>query len=353
MRKEIVAFVLAVFALGVLVNLALSSRPASSEGVDGEALFFGKRSVNIAGLGGDYAEVTVSGEGNKKKIALLALDQPIDTGTAVSSTGLTVEDFVSVLAKAKKDDAVKAAVLYVNSPGGSVYESYLLSQAVKDFRESGKPLYVSIGGMGASGAYYTSAFAQKIFATPESLVGSIGVIAEVPVVTGLMDKVGIRVYTFKTGEYKDSGSPFRDMDDKDRAYVQGIIDDMFHRFIQTVSEGRGIPAETVRTFADGRVFPAAEAQRLGLVDGIASLEQVIRLAEAEAKISEGKAKIVTYTPKRDLFDLLSTLPAFPLANFTLSLPPERIASPLREGFVLKPGKFYYLAPEVAYRWMYR
>jgi len=349
-RKEIVAFVLAVFALGVLVNLALSLPP---DGVDEEDLLFGKRSVNIAGLGGDYQEVTVSGADNKRKIVLLALDQPIVAGMAVSSTGLTAEDFVAVLAKAKKDDSVKAAVLYVDSPGGGVYESYLLSQAVKHFRESGKPLFVSIGGIGASGAYYTSAFAQKIFATPESLVGSIGVIAEVPVVTGLMDKVGVRVYTFKTGEYKDSGSPFRDLDEKDRAYVQGLIDGMFHRFIQAVSEGRGIPEEAVRTFADGRVFPAVEAQKLGLVDGIASLEEVIRMVEKEANIPEGKAKIFTYAPKRSLFDLFSALSAFDFMGFLPSLHIERIASSPRENFVLKPGKFYFLAPEVAYQWMYQ
>ncbi|MBT9253482.1 MAG: signal peptide peptidase SppA [Brockia lithotrophica] len=353
MRREIVTFVLAVFAAGVLVNLALSypTAPSSSEGDGGAAPFFGKERVNVAGLGGDYQELTVSGRDDKKKIALLALDRPIDAGTAVSSTGLTVEDFVAVLAKAKKDDAVKAVVLYVDSPGGGVYASYQLSQAVKDFRDSGKSLYVSIGGIGASGAYYASAFAQKIFATPESLVGSIGVIAEVPVVTGLMDKAGIKVYTFKTGEYKDAGSPFRDMDEKDRAYYQAIIDGMFDRFVRTVSEGRGIPVESVHTFADGRVFPAAEAQRLGLVDGIASLEQVIRLAEEEAGISEGKAKIVTYAPKRDFLDLLSAFSGFPFAHFPLSL--ERIASPPQTTFVLRPGELYYLAPEVAYRWMYR
>jgi len=352
-RKEIIIFVLAVFAAGIFVNLAFSTpTTTSSEGDEMVSPFLGKQRVNIAGLGGDYQELTVSGQDDKGKVVLLALDQAINTGTPVSSTGLTVDDFVAVLTKAKKDEAVKAVVLYVDSPGGAVYASYQLSQAVKDFRASGKPLYVSVGGIGASGAYYTSAFAGKIYATPESLVGSIGVISEVPVVTGLMDKIGVKVYTFKTGEYKDTGDPFRDMNEQDRAYIQGIIDGMFNRFVQTVSEGREISVEAVRSFADGRVFSAEEAQRLGLVDGIASLEEVIRLAEKEAKIAEGKAKVVTYTPKRDLFDLLTTFSGFPFMYNHLSL--DRLTSPLQVGEpTLRPGEFYYLAPEVAYRWLNR
>ncbi|QED25964.1 signal peptide peptidase SppA [Microvenator marinus] len=199
------------------------------------------------------------------------------------------KDVVARLQKLAKDETIKGIVVRVDSPGGAVAPSQEMYQAVKRASEK-KPLAVSMGSTAASGGYYLALGATKIFANSGSVTGSIGVITQLFNVSKLVEKVDVEIHTVKTGEYKDSGSPFREFDDTDEAYFRQLIDDIYDQFITDVAEARKLDKEKVREVADGRVFTGRQAKELKLVDELGTFDDAVNWVAKEAKI-EGEPKL--------------------------------------------------------------
>ncbi len=177
----------------------------------------------------------------------------------------------------RKQNTVKAVILRVDSPGGGVGPSQEIYEELKRLAAE-KPLIVSMGSVAASGGYYIAVAAQRIFANPGTITGSIGVIMSFPDYQELMGKVGVKTEVVKSGRFKDVGSSTRDFTVEDRALLQGLIDDVHLQFIEAVSAGRNIPVEQLIPLVDGRIFTGRQALEKGLIDELGSLPDAVRYA---------------------------------------------------------------------------
>ena len=193
---------------------------------------------------------------------------------------------------ARKDRRVKAVVLRVNSPGGSVTASELMHQEITRFRETGKPVVVMMLDVAASGAYYLACAADEIVAARSTVTGSIGVIMQTFDATGTMQKLGMRADAIKSGDQKGAGSPFESMTPEQRAVFQVMITELYDQFVDVVAAGRDLPRETVRELADGRIYTASQALELGLIDRVGTMRDAIAAARERAGID--RAALVTY-----------------------------------------------------------
>lgn len=202
-----------------------------------------------------------------------------------------------------KKDNIKAVVLRVDSPGGVVAPSQEICDEVRKFAAK-KKIIVSMGSLAASGGYYISAPATLIYANPGTITASIGVILKLSNIEALMDKIGIKAYTLKTGKYKDSGSPVRQFSEEDRAMLQAVIDNTHEQFVQAVAVGRKLPVEEVRKIADGRILSGEQAKALKLVDRLGTLQDAIEEAGKQAGI-KGEPEVVLPPKKKiNYLDLL-------------------------------------------------
>ncbi|HEX9205858.1 MAG TPA: signal peptide peptidase SppA [Candidatus Deferrimicrobiaceae bacterium] len=209
------------------------------------------------------------------------------------------EPVIEQLKRFGKDDSVKAIVLRIESPGGGVGPSQEIYEEVKKVAAK-KPVLTSMGALTASGGYYIACATQKVFANPGTMTGSIGVIMPFMNVRELAEKVGLRGMTVKSGEYKDIGSPLRDMNADERALLQGVVDNVHHQFVNAVAEGRNLPREDVMRIADGRIFTGEQAKALGLVDVLGNLEDAVAEAGKMGKIP-GEPRVVTPPKKKISF----------------------------------------------------
>jgi protease IV len=212
---------------------------------------------------------------------------------------------VQQLKKFGDDDSIKAIIIHVNSPGGGVAASEEIYRAVKRIRdEKKKRIVASIETVGASGAYYVSSATNKIYADNGSIVGSIGVIAEWVNYGDLLQWAKLKQITLKTGEFKDTGSPTRDLTPAEREYMQGMIDNMFSQFIQAVADGRKMKFQDVKAIANGKVWTGQQALPMNLVDQLGDFQSVV---EDTAKSVGIKGEPVIVRPEKDkktLGDLL-------------------------------------------------
>jgi len=208
--------------------------------------------------------------------------------------GIDSDKIVKLLKKYEKDDDIKAIVLRVDSPGGAVAPSQEIYDAVKRIKAR-KKVVVSMGGMAASGGYYISAPADRIFAEPGTLTGSIGVIFLHFNVRGLLEWAKIEETTLKSGKYKDTLSPFRPIQETDREEIQSISDDVYSQFVQAVAQGRGMPEARVREIAEGRIYTGKRAKELKLVDELGGFDDAVAAAWGLAGQS-GEPK-VQYPPR--------------------------------------------------------
>lgn len=230
---------------------------------------------------------------NRDKVALVELK-----GTIITSDKLTEQ-----LQKYRERSDIKALVLRINSPGGGVAASQEIYQAVKKFSASGKPVVASIASMGASGGYYAAIGADKIMANPGSITASIGVIANFPVVYGLLDMIKVEYKTLKSGKYKDTGSPFREFTEADSLEMIGLIEDLYNQFVDAIAEERGIEKNHLKKIADGRILTGLQAFKAGLIDTLGTREDAVDLAAQLAGLKN--PKLVTPGKKKvTLFDLL-------------------------------------------------
>ena len=203
-----------------------------------------------------------------------------------------------------KKDNVKAVVLRVDSPGGVVAPSQEICEEVRKFAAK-KKIVVSMGSLAASGGYYISAPATLIYANPGTITASIGVILKLSNIEALIDKIGIKAYTLKTGKYKDSGSPVRQFSEEDRAMLQAVIDNTHEQFVQAVAVGRKLPVAEVRKIADGRILTGEQAKALKLVDRLGTLQDAIEEAGRLAGI-KGEPEVVLPPKKKvNYLDLLA------------------------------------------------
>ena len=234
-------------------------------------------------------EVTVreGGGWSKPKIALIEVEGMLmnaRTGGFLQPTENKLSLFTQQMEQAARDDQVKAVVLRINSPGGTVTCSDTMYEMVKKFREkTKKPVIAATQEVAASGAYFVACGCDEIVAHPTSVVGSIGVIFETFDVSRGLDKLGIKSEAIKSGDLKDMGSPFKPLAPEARAVMQGMIDEYYARFVTVVTSNRSIADQTkLKTATDGRVFSGRQALELGLVDRLGTLDDAIKLAKEKA-----------------------------------------------------------------------
>ena len=217
----------------------------------------------------------------------------VRSGGLFQASENTVSVFAQEMDKAARDKNVKAVVLRINSPGGTVTASDLMYEIVNDFRaKSGKPVVASTQEVAASGGYYVACGADQIIAHPTSVVGSIGVIFSTFQFDGLMDKVGVRSESIKSGPLKDMGSPFKALSRDEREVMQAMVDDYYARFIDVVRTRRNVTdPDTLKLTTDGRVFTGTRAVELGLADRAGGLDDALDLARELGKAPGARAVI--------------------------------------------------------------
>lgn len=211
------------------------------------------------------------------------------------------------LKRYEDSSSVKAILLNVDSPGGGVAVSQELYTEIKRLREQKEKTIVAyLSSTGASGAYYAACAANRIIANPGAIVGSIGVIAQWVNYASLYEWAKLKDIVLKTGEFKDTGSPTRDLTESERKYFQGLIDDMYVQFVEAVASGRKLDLREVRTLADGRVFTGRDAKERKLIDDIGNFQDAVDLTAKLAGIS-GKPRLLRPARQRvTLLDVLTT-----------------------------------------------
>ncbi|MGB8988966.1 MAG: signal peptide peptidase SppA [Candidatus Sulfotelmatobacter sp.] len=218
---------------------------------------------------------------------------------------LSPEPVVDELKKFNDDSSIKAIILHVNSPGGGVAASEEIYREVKRIRdEKKKRIVVSIEAVGASGAYYVSSASNKIYADNGSIVGSIGVIAEWVNYGDLMKWAKLKSVVLKTGEFKDTGNPARDLTPAEQAYMQSLIDNMFGQFIQAVADGRGMKFDDVKAIANGKVWTGKEALSMKLIDDVGDFQAVVKDTAKSVGISGEPTLVHPEKDRKTLLDLL-------------------------------------------------
>jgi protease IV len=241
--------------------------------------------------GGEQASIHAFGD----KIGVVDLEGVIiDPATVVQQ-----------LKKFGDDDSIKAIILHVNSPGGGVAASEEIYRQVKRIRDDKKKRIVaSIETVGASGAYYVSSATNKIYADNGSIVGSIGVIAQWVNYGELLRWAKLKDITMKAGEFKDTGSPTRDLTPAEQAYLQSLIDNMHGQFIQAVADGRKAKFEDIKAIANGKVWTGQQALSMKLIDQIADFEAAVEDTAKAVGISGKPTLVRPEEDRKTLLDLL-------------------------------------------------
>ena len=235
-------------------------------------------------------------DGIGKKVGIINIDGPI----------VSAESTIEQLEKFSIRNDISAVVIRIDSPGGLVAPTQEIYEKIKSLSEL-KPVIASMGTVAASGGYYIALGAETIIANPGTIVGSIGVVINYPVMTELLDKVGVEFETVKSGDLKDVGSYSRKVTESDRKHLNEMVNDMHNQFVNAVSENRPmLDKENVFSLADGRVYTGLQSKELGLIDLIGTYEDAIELAGSLAQIS-GKPKTVQVNKKRgsSILDWLS------------------------------------------------
>lgn len=290
-KKRIIAIVIAVVI--VLSGIVVSSISAAVS-----TLFSEEATTKM-----DPFIERVEKEGNSsKRIAHLTLTGEITEGTGggmFGASGYNHEAFLKQLDNVKKDDSVKGMLLTVNTPGGGTYPSDEIYEKIKEIKQKDKEVYVHMGSMAASGGYYISAPADKIYAGPQSMTGSIGVIMSSVDYSGLQDKLGIKENVIKSGEHKDILSSSREMTNEERDILQSVLDDSFDRFVNIVKDGRDMSESKVRKLADGRIYSAQQAKSNGLIDEIGYEDETLKAMMKDMKLND--AQVFEYSEESNWF----------------------------------------------------
>ena len=224
----------------------------------------------------------------KKRMARLVIDEPITSSTRV---------YILKALKQIEEREFPALIVRIDSPGGTVGDSQEIYSAIRRLKEKGCKVIASFGNISASGGVYIGVASDKIVANPGTITGSIGVIIRGNNLSELLNKIGIKFETVKSGIFKDILSPDKPLSDEGRELLQGLIDESYKQFTEAVAEGRNLPVEDVKKFADGRIFTGTQAKDLGLVDEIGD-EFVARELAAEMVKVDPKMEPITFGKKK-------------------------------------------------------
>ncbi len=258
---------------------------------------------------------------------LMLVLRSIDGGTPIGEK-VAVVDITGIITKSdetiklihayRDDSSIKAIVLRINSPGGSVAP---VQEIYSELQKIDKPIVASMGGTAASGGYYVACAADTIMANPGTLTGSIGVIMQFTRLKGLYDKIGLEHQVIKSGEFKDTGSPFRELTEKEQAVLQATVDDVYNQFVDTIFEARKslLSRSEILELADGRIFSGQQALDSKLLDQLGNLPEAIEVAGKLANI-DGKPKVVRKEKKKSLLEQLTGIKQPPSLDDMFSLP---------------------------------
>lgn len=230
-----------------------------------------------------------------------------DRIAVVDLDGVIVEPktVVTQLKRYGDDSSIKAIILHIDSPGGGAAASEEIYREVRRLRdEKHKRIVASIETVGASGAYYVASATNKIYANEASIVGSIGVIAEWYNYADLIKWAKLKQITLKAGEFKDTGSPTRDMTPAEKAYMQGLIDDMHQQFIHNVAAGRKVQDDQIKGIADGRVWTGKQALSIKLIDQIADFQAAVQDTAKSVGITGEPTLVTPEKERKSLLDLM-------------------------------------------------
>ncbi|MBN8705211.1 MAG: signal peptide peptidase SppA [Bacteroidetes bacterium] len=302
--SKIILTIVGIFAGGIILLVAIAVFSVSG--------LFSDSSEDDS----DYSSSLSSGS----KIGLVDI-----TGEIFSS-----DDYVKQIEAFRESGNVRALLVRVNSPGGSVAPSQEIYESIRAFRESGKPVVISMNSVAASGGYYLALGGTTIMANSGTITGSIGVIIQYPQVKPLMDKIGVEVVTVKSGKFKDVGSPFRQQTTEDLAYLQNVINDTYDQFVEAVAIERNLSLDSAKALAEGKIYTGRQAMKNGLVDTIGTFEDAVKLAGKLAGIS-GKPELIKKRKQERFFDRL-------LGTDTESM------SAIRDIFISKPIVQYRMYP---------
>ncbi|MBR3183360.1 MAG: signal peptide peptidase SppA [Firmicutes bacterium] len=238
-------------------------------------------------------------------IGILHVEGTISEGS--TAVGYNHNYNLNSISDMAKDDRNKGIILYLNTPGGSVYASDELYFAIKDYQEKTKrPVYASMQSMAASGGYYVSAPCDKIYSNRNGITGSIGVtMGEMYDVTELMEKLGVKATAITSGRNKAMGSSTQELTEEQMAIFQSIIDEAYDQFTGIVAEGRGMDIETVRELADGRIYTAAQAKENGLIDEVGTYDDCLAAMIKDNALG-ADVQILDFVPAEEM-DIMSLL----------------------------------------------
>jgi len=208
--------------------------------------------------------------------------------------------YIKKLKKAENDSSIKAVIIVVNSPGGSVGASQEIYRAIEKLRKK-KPVVVSMGNVAASGGYYISAPANLIYANPGTITGSIGVIIQHVNMNGLFQKVGIKMENIKSGKNKDILYPNNELTPEQKKILEATIQDVYEQFLDAIVKYRPIKKSKLRQYADGRIFSGRQAKKLGLVDRLGNFQDAVDGAKKLAGI-KGKATLYPFVDKKSFVE---------------------------------------------------
>jgi protease IV len=238
----------------------------------------------------------------KGSLAIVHITGLIRTSSTAPTWGNPdAEEIARQLHRLSEDRYVKAILLRVNSPGGTVGAVQEISREIQQCKAKGKIVVASLADVAASGGYYVAAAADRIVANPGTITGSIGVILQFADLEGLFQKVGLKLEVVKSGAFKDMGSPARALSPEERRLLQACIDDAFAQFVEAVRQGRGLAPEKVKALADGRVFTGRQALDVKLVDELGNEQDAIQTAIRLAKLPEKPFLVMDEKPSFSSF----------------------------------------------------
>jgi protease-4 len=283
MNRNLIIALIALYGLGLLCGIFIVSRQSSP---------------------GNSIKLPVISPA-KDAVAVVEIYGPIyiSQATGFNFSSSDADRIVKRLHKISQRKDIKAVVLRINSPGGSVAAVQEICEEVALLRKNKKIVVASMGDVAASGGYYIASQADRIIASPGTLTGSIGVIFQVPNVQGLFTKVGLKMVTVKSGNFKDIGSMFRQMTPAERQVLQNLTDDAYAQFVDAIEKGRKFTHEKTLAIADGRVYSGAQAKELGLIDDFGNSEDAVAVAAQLAGITGEPRVLGDVEPWEQLFGM--------------------------------------------------
>jgi len=290
-RRVLSFFMALIFVGSVMMNFVLLMLLGASGGMAADGPVIKERKISGKSAAND-------------KVAVVPVVGVIFQGDSLIGRG-AYELALASVRRARKDANVRAVVIEVNSPGGTVSASDMLHHEIAQLAAS-KPVIVHMGDLAASGGYYVSAPASQIFASPTTITGSIGVMMSSLNIAGLGEKYGVRMQILKSGKHKDVLSMWRPMEEDERKMLQSIVDDMYETFLKVILDGRGdkITEKKLRELADGRIFTASQALELKLVDKIGYREDAVKAAIKQAGLGP-EHKVVEYRRIPSVLEMLA------------------------------------------------